>query len=46
VLAKEGAEFNVASNVVWPRLFFVRTPLVEKQDPTSRPRSSHQARMT
>ena len=31
VLAKEGAEFNVASNVVCPG--FVRTPLVEKQIP-------------
>ena len=31
VLAKEGAEYNVASNVVCPG--FVRTPLVEKQIP-------------
>ena len=31
VLAKEGAEFNVSSNVVCPG--FVRTPLVEKQIP-------------
>src|SRR5258708_7476135 len=31
VLAKEGAEFNVASNVVCPG--FVRTPLVDKQIP-------------
>ena len=31
VLAKEGAEFNVAANVVCPG--FVRTPLVEKQIP-------------
>ena len=31
VLAKEGAEYNVSSNVVCPG--FVRTPLVEKQIP-------------
>lgn len=31
VLAKEGAEFNVAANVVCPG--FVRTPLVDKQIP-------------
>jgi len=31
VLAKEGAEYNVAANVVCPG--FVRTPLVEKQIP-------------
>ena len=31
VLAKEGAEYNVASNVVCPG--FVRTPLVEEQIP-------------
>ena len=31
VLAKEGAEFNVTSNVVCPG--FVRTPLVDKQIP-------------
>ena len=31
MLAKEGAEYNVASNVVCPG--FVRTPLVEKQIP-------------
>ncbi|TAJ36390.1 MAG: 3-hydroxybutyrate dehydrogenase [Reyranella sp.] len=31
VLAKEGAEFNVSSNVVCPG--FVRTPLVDKQIP-------------
>ena len=31
VLAKEGAEFNVAANVICPG--FVRTPLVEKQIP-------------
>jgi 3-hydroxybutyrate dehydrogenase len=31
VLAKEGAEYNVAANVVCPG--FVRTPLVDKQIP-------------
>ena len=31
VLAKEGAEYNVAANVVCPS--FVRTPLVDKQIP-------------